>query len=107
MAWEKQAETTQARKRSTDKDRVPRTWVRMEKYSCTPQLRELGMFKVNASLVGLAKDWDLSKPVGPTEGVVFPVMGFRHVHTRRGCDPPPPPPRHCKVPDTDLPSDHC
>jgi hypothetical protein len=43
----------------------------MEKYSCTPQMRELGMFKVNGSLVGLAKDWDLSKPVGPTEGVVY------------------------------------
>ena len=92
MAIEKQAETSAARKRSADKNLAPRIWARLEAYSCTPEIRELGVFKVNGSLVGLAKDWDLCKPVGPTEGVVYPVMGFSHVHTRRGCDPPPSPP---------------
>ena len=112
MAIEKQAETSAARKRSAAKDLEPQTWARIEAYSCTPAIREFGLFKLNGSLVGLAKDRDLCKPVEPMEGVMYPVMGFSHVHPRRGCDPLPPPPhpphpRHCKLPDTDLPSDHC
>ena len=49
MAFEKQKETTAARRQSAGKDRTPRTWCKDGWFSCTPEFREMGMFKVNGS----------------------------------------------------------